>query len=152
MYEFKEKCFYNVISVFQNAVAFSNPRLKKAEEIIKKSFPEEYSLKQLHALPKALRSRCSKRPRTGSFQDKIYLDAAYKFSDSCMTELTGHTGCVNALGWSSDDQFIVSGSDDKCINLYNALGKDRTPRSRFFTGHQSNIFQELVFYSKIINF
>lgn len=114
---------------------------KKADEIIKKSFPEEYSLKQLHALPKALRSRCSKRPRTGSFQDKIYLDAAYKFSDSCMTELTGHTGCVNALGWSSDDQFIVSGSDDKCINLYNALGKDRTPRSRFFTGHQSNIFQ-----------
>jgi len=114
---------------------------KKAEAIIKKSFPEESSLKQLYALPKALRSRCSKRPRTGSFQDKIYLEAAYKFSDSCMTELTGHTGCVNALGWSSDDQCIVSGSDDKCINLYNALGKDRTPRSRFFTGHQSNIFQ-----------
>ena len=66
-----------------------------------------------------------------------------------MTELTGHTGCVNALGWSSDDQFIVSGSDDKCINLYNALGKDKTPRSRFFTGHQSNIFQGLVYHSLI---
>ena len=59
-----------------------------------------------------------------------------------MTELTGHTGCVNALGWSGDDQFIVSGSDDKCINLYKAMGKEKKPQFRFYTGHQSNIFQE----------
>ncbi|CAG5086284.1 Oidioi.mRNA.OKI2018_I69.PAR.g11165.t1.cds [Oikopleura dioica] len=114
---------------------------KKAEEAIKKSFPEESPLKKLFTLPSALRSRCAKRPRTGSFQNRVYLDAAYKFSDTCMTELTGHTGCVNALGWSGDDQFIVSGSDDKCINLYKAMGKEKKPQFRFYTGHQSNIFQ-----------
>ncbi|KAF8470172.1 hypothetical protein BDZ91DRAFT_720097 [Kalaharituber pfeilii] len=54
-------------------------------------------------------------------------------------ELHGHTGCVNALCWSSSGQLLASGSDDTCVNIH-------TTRPTFVfnttieTGHIANIF------------
>ena len=34
--------------------------------------------------------------------------------------LTGHSGNVNSVAWSSDGKWIVSGSDDKLGKIWNA--------------------------------
>ncbi|KAK9469601.1 WD40-repeat-containing domain protein [Lipomyces arxii] len=55
-------------------------------------------------------------------------------------QLFGHTGCVNALCWSSDGQFLASGSDDTQVNIYSTDSPSYPLRYRFQTGHTSNIF------------
>ncbi|KAI0698580.1 WD40-repeat-containing domain protein [Cytidiella melzeri] len=59
---------------------------------------------------------------------------------------TGHTGCVNALSWVKDGEFLVSGGDDTTIRLWRLDSSDTSREYPFVcngvvrTGHRGNIF------------
>ncbi|KAJ5207434.1 hypothetical protein N7472_003882 [Penicillium cf. griseofulvum] len=61
-----------------------------------------------------------------------------------VNELGGHTGCVNALSWSSSGRLLASGSDDKHLNIYSYQpDSSNAPfalNTTVFTGHRANIF------------
>ncbi|KAJ1985195.1 hypothetical protein H4R34_000154 [Dimargaris verticillata] len=51
----------------------------------------------------------------------------------------GHTGCVNTVQWSSTGRFLLSGSDDTQLCLWNAEANYALV-TRCATGHTANIF------------
>ncbi|KAJ1967920.1 hypothetical protein IWQ62_001559 [Dispira parvispora] len=53
--------------------------------------------------------------------------------------LDGHTGCVNTLQWSSNGQWLLSGSDDTRLCLWRA-DQNFELAAQCNTGHTSNIF------------
>ena len=55
-----------------------------------------------------------------------------------VAELTGHHGCVNCLQWSTSGQFLLSGSDDKTLMVWDGLRCRRLGRME--TPHEANIF------------
>jgi len=55
-----------------------------------------------------------------------------------VAELTGHHGCVNCLQWSTSGQFLLSGSDDKTLMVWDGLRCKQVGRVE--TPHQANIF------------
>ena len=55
-----------------------------------------------------------------------------------VTELTGHNGCVNCLQWSTSGQFLLSGSDDKTLTVWDGLRCRKV--CRLETPHEANIF------------
>ncbi|OQE42038.1 hypothetical protein PENCOP_c004G02497 [Penicillium coprophilum] len=61
-----------------------------------------------------------------------------------VNELGGHTGCVNALSWSSSGRLLASGSDDKHLNIYSYQPDSSDApfalNTTVFTGHKANIF------------
>ncbi|KAF9133480.1 DDB1- and CUL4-associated factor 6 [Mortierella sp. 14UC] len=55
------------------------------------------------------------------------------------TVLKGHRGCVNTIAWDSTGEFLVSGSDDRRLNIYRPL--DAQPLIHSIpSGHTQNIF------------
>ncbi|WEW58768.1 hypothetical protein PRK78_004236 [Emydomyces testavorans] len=75
----------------------------------------------------------------GIYGDRIWVDDM-----DIVNELGGHTGCVNALNWSTSGRLLASGSDDQHVNIYSYQPESTT--SPFFlnttilTGHSANIF------------
>lgn len=61
-----------------------------------------------------------------------------------VNELGGHSGCVNALSWSTSGALLASGSDDTYLNIwaYNPsdLARPFTLNTSVSTGHHANIF------------
>ncbi|KAG8623676.1 hypothetical protein KVT40_008652 [Elsinoe batatas] len=61
-----------------------------------------------------------------------------------VNELSGHSGCVNALSWSKSGQLLASGSDDKHLNIQKYQPEDQntqfTLATTVATGHTANIF------------
>ncbi|ETN43563.1 uncharacterized protein HMPREF1541_02722 [Cyphellophora europaea CBS 101466] len=61
-----------------------------------------------------------------------------------VNELGGHSGCVNALSWSSGGTLLASGSDDTNLVLWDynptSLAKPFTLNTSVSTGHHANIF------------
>lgn len=55
-----------------------------------------------------------------------------------VAELTGHHGCVNCLQWSSGGHFLLSGSDDKTLTVWDGLRCRKVGRVE--TPHEANIF------------
>ncbi|CAD5232070.1 unnamed protein product [Bursaphelenchus xylophilus] len=59
-------------------------------------------------------------------------------------DVKGHTGCVNALEFSTDENYLLSGGDDCRVFLWNAhdllLTQDPKPCKIMDTYHTSNIF------------
>lgn len=55
-------------------------------------------------------------------------------------ELHGHTGCVNALNWSSDGRYLASGSDDTKIIIWDSQAPAFEKGAIIHTGHTRNIF------------
>ncbi|EEQ86412.1 hypothetical protein RJZ56_002798 [Blastomyces dermatitidis] len=76
---------------------------------------------------------------SGIYGDKIWIDDM-----DIVNELGGHTGCVNALSWSTSGKLLASGSDDQHLNIYSYQPDSST--APFFlnttiqTGHSANIF------------
>lgn len=58
----------------------------------------------------------------------------------------GHTGCINALSWARDGEFLLSGGDDTTVRMWAIDAADAsqeypfTCRSVVRTGHRANIF------------
>lgn len=54
--------------------------------------------------------------------------------------LHGHDGCVNAVHWDDSGRWLVSGSDDTLIKVWEARPRPRQVLS-IDSGHQGNIFR-----------
>jgi len=94
-------------------------------------------------LPRLVRKRTigQRRRQEVHLRAQIYRDAVGHFHPDGMRQLAGHHGCVNALGWSTNGERLVSGSDDLHLCVWNPEEKTQTPKLRFRTGHRQNIFQ-----------
>jgi len=55
-----------------------------------------------------------------------------------VTELEGHTGCVNCIQWNSSGRLLASGSDDKTVIVWDGLVGKKVARVE--TPHEGNIF------------
>lgn len=78
---------------------------------------------------------------------RLYSDRHLVTDLDIVQELTGHTGCVNALSWSSNGRLLASGSDDVHLNIHRYLPSDDSSSQQQFklttsvaTGHTQNIF------------
>jgi len=56
----------------------------------------------------------------------------------CTGKLEGHGGCVNSVMFSEDGKYIITGSDDQSIKVWNSLTKEEVLTYR--TAHTNNIF------------
>ncbi|KAI9264648.1 WD40-repeat-containing domain protein [Helicostylum pulchrum] len=74
-----------------------------------------------------------------SFSERIYADKYLISQLTCERELPGHTGCVNTLDWSLGGDKLLSGSDDKKLNIYKPF-EDYKIATVINTGHRANIF------------
>lgn len=79
------------------------------------------------------------------YRRRLYSDRHLVTGLDIVQELDGHSGCVNALSWSSDGHLLASGSDDVHVNIHRYLpGDDSTQPLKLTTsvatGHTQNIF------------
>lgn len=56
--------------------------------------------------------------------------------------LDGHAGCVNTLSWNHSGEFLLSGSDDLRIVIWNSEGMDRN--LHMFRTHALSMFYCVV--------
>ncbi|KAF1947342.1 WD40 repeat-like protein [Clathrospora elynae] len=74
----------------------------------------------------------------------IYGDKQWIDDLDIVNELEGHSGCVNALSWSTSGNLLASGSDDQRINIHSYHPESSTSQfsltTSILTGHRSNIF------------
>ncbi|CBX94762.1 hypothetical protein IAQ61_009423 [Plenodomus lingam] len=74
----------------------------------------------------------------------IYGDRRWIDDLDIVNELEGHSGCVNALSWSTSGRLLASGSDDHRINIHAYQPESSTSQfsltTSILTGHRSNIF------------
>ncbi|KAG2232336.1 hypothetical protein INT48_002285 [Thamnidium elegans] len=71
--------------------------------------------------------------------ERVYADRYLISQLTCERELSGHTGCVNTLDWSLGGDKLLSGSDDKKLNIYKPF-EDYKIATVINTGHRANIF------------
>lgn len=79
------------------------------------------------------------------YNDSNLRFAKIKSSDLYITKMAlsskynGHDGCINALSYSPDGQFVLTGSDDATVKVWNSLEKD--PKCiTTLRGHRTNVF------------
>lgn len=89
--------------------------------------------------PKILRDRELSGSRHRIAAQKLYSSEAYVKKLDLAQVLPGHSGCVNTLDWSPDGHYLVSGSDDAHVILWDAH-KKYTAAKAISTGHLRNIF------------
>ncbi|KAI9788309.1 MAG: hypothetical protein M1816_006995 [Peltula sp. TS41687] len=74
----------------------------------------------------------------------LYGDRAWIDDLDIISELGGHSGCVNALCWSRSGRLLASGSDDQFVNIHSYLPEATTApfklTTSISTGHTANIF------------
>jgi len=58
--------------------------------------------------------------------------------------LKGHYGCVNTLQWTDDNQFLMSGSDDLSLVLWDPFRQKQI--FNYKTPHEGNIFSVKVIF------
>ncbi|EXJ83204.1 hypothetical protein A1O1_06823 [Capronia coronata CBS 617.96] len=82
--------------------------------------------------------------RTDRSVKTLYGDKTWVHDLDIVNELGAHTGCVNALSWSSSGSLLASGSDDTFLNIWDynpsGLAKTFTLNTSVSTGHHANIF------------
>eukprot|EP00906_Rhabdomonas_costata_P025922 RCo037004 len=74
-----------------------------------------------------------------SARDLIWGSPAIPGSLRLGHTLKGHLGCVNTVTWSDSGALLVSGSDDRCVNVWDAA-RGFALRHRTPTVHSHNIF------------
>ncbi|KAK6385789.1 hypothetical protein LTS17_001361 [Exophiala oligosperma] len=74
----------------------------------------------------------------------LYGDKSWVEDLDIVNELGAHTGCVNALSWSTSGSLLASGSDDTYLNIwgYNPASDSKpfSLNTSVHTGHVANIF------------
>ncbi|KAG8526759.1 uncharacterized protein KY384_008188 [Bacidia gigantensis] len=74
----------------------------------------------------------------------IYGDKTWVNDLDIVNELGGHSGCVNALSWSTSGRLLASGSDDQHLNIHSYQpDSSNAPfalATTVATGHGANIF------------
>ncbi|KAL8834208.1 MAG: hypothetical protein Q9170_003865 [Blastenia crenularia] len=74
----------------------------------------------------------------------LYGDISWVENLDIVNELGGHSGCVNALSWSSSGSLLASGSDDQHLNIHSYQPESSTAQfalsTTVSTGHSANIF------------
>lgn len=75
---------------------------------------------------------------------KLYSDRSLIKDLDIVNELSGHTGCVNALSWSKSGALLASGSDDQHLNIHTYQPASSNNQFKLTTtvatGHTQNIF------------
>ncbi|KAL8786892.1 MAG: hypothetical protein Q9213_002523 [Squamulea squamosa] len=75
---------------------------------------------------------------------ELYGDRSFIDNLDIVNELGGHSGCVNALSWSSSGRLLASGSDDQHLNIHSYQPESSTAQfalsTTVSTGHSANIF------------
>ena len=75
---------------------------------------------------------------------QLYSNHSLISSLDITSELHGHTGCVNALSWSTSGKLLASGSDDQHLNIHAYQPGDSNAAFKLTTtvatGHTQNIF------------
>lgn len=74
-----------------------------------------------------------------SFRRNAYSSLYFVQKLQCKITLNEHRGCVNCLNFNSNGELLVSGSDDRKINIWN--WQQEKVVERYFTGHTQNVFQ-----------
>ncbi|KAJ5483970.1 hypothetical protein N7539_005766 [Penicillium diatomitis] len=89
------------------------------------------------------RRECGSRPPRTSLRE-IYGAREWVEDLDIVNELGGHTGCVNALSWSTSGRLLASGSDDQHLNIYSYQPDSSDAQfalhTTVATGHKANIF------------
>ncbi|KAL9056128.1 MAG: hypothetical protein Q9206_002860 [Seirophora lacunosa] len=74
----------------------------------------------------------------------LYGDRSWVENLDIVNELGGHSGCVNALSWSTSGRLLASGSDDQHLNIHSYQPDSSTAQfllnTTVSTGHSANIF------------
>lgn len=74
----------------------------------------------------------------------IYGDRSWINDLDIVNELGGHSGCVNALSWSTSGRLLASGSDDQHLNIHtyqpDSSAAPFALTTTVATGHTANIF------------
>ncbi|KAL6715633.1 hypothetical protein ACLMJK_006594 [Lecanora helva] len=75
----------------------------------------------------------------GLYGDRCWIDDL-----DIVNELGGHSGCVNALSWSTSGKLLASGSDDQHLNIHSYQPDSSVSpfalTTTVATGHAANIF------------
>jgi len=91
------------------------------------------------ALPKWLHTRQTEGSKVADeFLGDCSMTKDFVNRLGLVKELEGHTGCVNCIQWNSDGRYLASGSDDKTVIIWDALGGSL--RTKIETPHDGNIF------------
>jgi WD repeat-containing protein 42A len=76
--------------------------------------------------------------RNGSFQRSIKSNESLVKRFGKIQTLKGHTGCVNTILFNESGQHVISGSDDKKVNIYDV--NTGSLLAKYKTIHKDNIF------------
>ena len=84
----------------------------------------------------------AEREHTSRFRGSIGYTFGNIMSFERVETLVSHKGCVNTMKWSKDGTKLITGSDDKCVKIWNHQNsaEGTTLRHTIHTGHRSNIF------------
>uniref|UniRef100_A0A6B2L4F7 Anaphase-promoting complex subunit 4 WD40 domain-containing protein n=1 Tax=Arcella intermedia TaxID=1963864 RepID=A0A6B2L4F7_9EUKA len=73
------------------------------------------------------------------FSKALYPNEAFVARLKLSRKLKGHTGCVNTVNWSQCGRYLVSGSDDRRVCVWDYYNAGR-PLASVATTHTANIF------------
>ncbi|KAF9149812.1 DDB1- and CUL4-associated factor 6 [Linnemannia schmuckeri] len=77
--------------------------------------------------------------RQASIKNHLLASESFVKRLEQQSQLKGHRGCVNTIAWDETGEFLVSGSDDRRLNVYRPLDAQPLVHS-IPSGHTQNIF------------
>ncbi|KAF7638490.1 hypothetical protein Mgra_00002168 [Meloidogyne graminicola] len=118
------------------------PQKEYIEILLNSPFEERVKRKNVS---ERILSRLQKREVSGNFKSIPNIFELNQYSSIHQRDLKAHTGCVNAVDFSPNEEWIVSGGDDLKVRLWKTVDccTSENPALSSFTMksiHQSNIF------------
>ncbi|KAF9403428.1 DDB1- and CUL4-associated factor 6, partial [Podila epigama] len=83
--------------------------------------------------------RTSPAARHSHLQHQVLASTGFVKRLEHQPPLTGHLGCVNTISWDQTGEYLVTGSDDRYLNIYRPLDTEPLVH-RIRSGHRQNIF------------
>ncbi|KAF9983113.1 DDB1- and CUL4-associated factor 6 [Mortierella antarctica] len=78
--------------------------------------------------------------RQGSLKHHLLGSESFVKRLEQQPQLTGHDGCVNTIAWDETGEYLLSGSDDRCLNIYRPMDPSSPLVHSIPSGHTHNIF------------